>query len=138
MKARLLAEKEVLEFRPGTTEPLAPPALVQQCVRRDGRLYAPAGTILDDPECYWIVLMGQAEAWDDECAARTKCSPQQLEARLHAARRLAAGIEQEDFPLYDAGYIAGYDEKGDFLPGPKWDEYVAKQADGQAGADEGI
>lgn len=138
MKARLLEEKEVLEFHPGTTRPLAPPELVAQCVRRDGRLYAPPGSVLDDPQCFWIVLLGQAEAWDEECAERTKCPPEVLEQRLHAARRLAAGIDPDDYPLYDAGYIAGYDGEGRFVPGPNWAAYQESLAKPPEGEDDDI
>jgi len=128
MKARLLDEREIQEFFPGTMRPLAPPELVKQCVRRNGRLYAPAGTVIDDPQCFFIVLLGQAEAFDEECALRTNCPPDVLEERLHAARRLAAGIEHEDFALFDAGYISGYDAAGKYRPGPNWAEYQAKLA----------
>lgn len=135
MKARLLSEKEVLEFQPGTRTPVAKPELVAQCVRRDGRLYAPAGTVLDDPDCFWLVLMGQAEAWDEECAARTKCSPEELAARLQAARRMAAGIHPDDYALFDAGEIAGYDGDGEYVPGPNWHAYLARQSASAATAD---
>lgn len=120
MKCRLLAEKEVLEFYPGTDDPHAPMELVVQCVRRDGRLFAPPGTLIDDPQCWRIVLMGQAEAADDECREKTAQTPEQRAATLHAGKRLAAGIDPEDFDKYDAGEILGYDAAGNYVPGPNW------------------
>lgn len=126
MKAKLLYEREVLEFDPKDGKKHAPPYLVAQCVRRDGRLYAPIGTILDDPQCFWLVLNGQAEAADEECAERTACSPEKKAARLHAAKRLAAGIEREDYELFDSGVILGYDPDGNYIHGPNWDEKVAR------------
>jgi hypothetical protein len=137
MQARLLYEKEVLEFDPNTRKPHAPPSLVRQCVRKNGRLYAPIGTLLDDPNCYHIVLMGQAEAVDEECLERTNCPPDQLQARLHAAKRLMAGIEQSDYELFDTGVIVGYDADGNYLPGPNWNESKARGTK-KSEPDEGI
>jgi hypothetical protein len=118
MKATLLVEREVMEFHPGTKKPLAPPALVAQCVRRGKFLYAPAGTLIDDPQCWLIVLMGQAEPADDECRATTEQSVTEREAALHAAKRLALGIRPEHFAMYDAGEILGYHGNGAMIPGP--------------------
>ena len=38
----------------------------------------------------------------------------------HASIRLAAGIHPDDFPLYDAGVIVGYNPDGTYMPGPNW------------------
>lgn len=137
MQARLLFEREVLEFLPGTNKPCAAPQLLKQCVRRNGRLFAPAGTVIDDPNVFWIVLNGQAEAVDEECRERTKCSDAERQKRLHAAKRLEACIEPKDYELFDAGYITGYDGDGNYVPGPNWSEYVAKR-DSEDTNDEGI
>lgn len=120
MQARLLYEKEVLEVDPTTKKPHAPASLVKQCVRRGKHLFAPVGTLLDDPNCYHIVLMGQAEAVDEECKERTACTPEEHAARLHAGRRLMAGIEKDDYELFDKGAITGYDADGRYVPGPNW------------------
>lgn len=125
MKCRLLLEREVLEFHPGTKEKLAPDEYVAQCVRRDGRLFAPAGAIVDGPDCFWIVLMGQAEPADDECAERCKQTIEERAAALKAAARLNAGIAPEDFKLFDDGVIVGYDAAGAYRPGPNWEAYQA-------------
>lgn len=122
MKCKLLIEREVQEFQPGTTLRMAPAALVAQCRREGKRLIAPIGTTIDDPECWRIVLMGQAEAADDECKAMTVQTDEQRALTLHAAARLAAGIAKEDFDLYDRGIIVGYNADGSYKPGPNWDQ----------------
>jgi hypothetical protein len=123
MKARLLKECEVMEFHPTTGEKLAPDEYVAQCVRRDGRLYAPAGAICSDPDAYMLVKMGIADAADDECAVRCQQTEAERAATLHAAARLSAGIDPADFELFDKGYIAGYFKDGSYKPGPNWSEF---------------
>lgn len=122
MKCKLLSEKEVLEFHPGTDTPFAPPELVNQCVRRGKLLFAPAGTIIDDPECWRIVLLGQAEAVDDDCKAATAQTIAQRASALKAAKRLAAGILPGDAAKFDAGEILGYAADGTYIRGPNWKE----------------
>ncbi len=129
MKCKLLIEREVMEFQPGTTLRMAPPALVAQCERRGKALIAPIGTIVDDPECWRIVLMGQAEAADDECRAMTKQTDEERAMTLHAASRLAAGIIPDDFELFDSGVILGYNADGSYKPGPHWDQRPAAKKD---------
>lgn len=129
MKARLLKECEVMEFHPATGVKLAPDEYVAQCVRRDGRLFAPAGAICSDPDAYLLVKMGIAESADDECAARCKQTDAERAATLHAAARLSAGIAPEDFELFDKGYIAGYFKDGSYKPGPNWDQFKQESKD---------
>lgn len=118
MKARLLTEKEIHAES-------ASPELLAQCERRGDHVFAPPGTIIDHRDAFWIVKMGQAEPADDECAVKVGMSAEQFASAQHAARRLAAGITQQDYPLFDAGYISGYDAEGNFKPGPNWDQYQA-------------
>ena len=120
MKCRLLVEREVLEFHPETGKTFAPQCLVDQCVRRDGRLFAPAGTVIDDPDCFWIVLNGQAEPVDDECIARTEHALKNSAEMKVAAKELALGILPEDRPKFRAGEILGYNADGSYIPGPNW------------------
>lgn len=130
MKARLLKECEVMEFHPGTGEKLAPDEYVAQCRREGSRLIAPIGAIVDDPNCWHIVRMGQAEPADDECAAMfMQQTAEERAATLHAAARLSAGIAPEDFELFDKGYIAGYFKDGSYKPGPKWDQFKQESKD---------
>ena len=125
MKCKLLFEREVMEFHPGTTTPHAPPALVAQCERRGhkGRfLFAPVGTIIDDPNCWLIVLNGQAEAADTECLdAVLSHNPSYDKAKVfRAAQFLATGLPHEDYAAWDKGEIAGVDKDGNYIPGPNW------------------
>ncbi len=119
MKCKLIVEKEIYE-------PTAPTELKRQCVRRSDQLFAPAGTIIDDPNCFWIVRMGQAEAADPECAKAAGQTPEQFAAAVHAAKRLAAGIAPEDFAKFDGGEITGYDADGNYVKGPNWVEATSE------------
>lgn len=116
MKAELLVEMEVIESQ-------APDWLAAQCVRRDGRMFAPVGTVYHSPDCFWFVRMGKGKALDEECARAAGQTPEQHEAAVYAAGRLSAGIAKEDFELYDRGYIVGYNADGSYKPGPNWAEY---------------
>lgn len=126
MKARLLKECEVMEFHPATGMKLAPDEYVAQCVRRDGRLYAPAGAVCSDKDAHMLVKMGIADPADDECAAMCAQTDDERAATLHAAARLSAGIAPEDFELFDKGYISGYYKDGSFKPGPNFDHMPKK------------
>lgn len=118
MKCTLDVEREVVEFYPGTTNPLAPDWLVKQCVRREGRLFAPPGTVYDDPSCYLLVLNGVATPADDECRAKDTRTPEQKAAAQVALKRLQLGIHPDDFEAYAAGKMIGYDKDGKPIPGP--------------------
>lgn len=111
MQAETIKELEIYE-------PLAPAELVAQCERRGKSLWAPIGTIIDDADCWRLVMMGVAVAYDDECRDKTAQTPEQLAATQHAARRLSAGIDPADFARYDSGELAGYDKNGADIPGP--------------------
>lgn len=122
MKCTLDIECEVVEFLP--CEPgkppvrLAPDWLVAQCIRRGNRLFAPPGTLYDDPECYRLVLNGVATAADDECRAKDTRNPEQMAAAQKALKRLQLGIHPDDFKAFEAGEMVGYDAKGNSIPGP--------------------
>lgn len=90
--------------------------------------YWPAGTEYEIQNAAFFVRQGMAEPADDECRVACGMDPQQMQVVQHAYQRQARGILPKDWEHFDAGYIVGYDEKGDYLPGPKWDEYQAKLA----------
>ncbi len=79
---------------------------------------APAGTVIEDHNCYMLVRMGVAVPADDECTRAANMSEEQLTAAQKAYPRLEAGITQEDLAAYDAGLMTGYDNEGDWIPGP--------------------
>jgi len=108
MQAETITELEIYE-------PLAKAELVAQCERRGKALWAPVGSIIDDPDCWRLVMMGVAVPYDDECRDQTAQTPEQVAATQHAARRLSAGIDPADFARYDAGELLGYDAAGNDL-----------------------
>ena len=79
---------------------------------------APAGTVIDDPDCYWLVRQGVAEPVDEECAVKAGMNPEQFAAARKAYERTDKGIHPEDYAAFDAGEMIGYDDQGNPLPGP--------------------
>jgi hypothetical protein len=80
------------------------------------------GAILDFPDSYELVQRFLAEPADEECRQRAEMNAQEYAEAQQAARRLKAGISPEDFALYDAGIITGYNPDGSNIPGPNWDQ----------------
>jgi hypothetical protein len=79
---------------------------------------APAGTVIDDPRCFWLVRQGVAEPIDEECAVKAGMSPESFAAARRAYERTEKGIHPDDFAAYDAGEMVGYDNQEDPIPGP--------------------
>lgn len=138
MKCRLTKELEVAAS-------IAPPELLAQCKQRGNFLFAPVGAIIDDPNCFFLVLQRNAEAYDEECRARTQPVLDAAFARAEssridikkalaegrepppailnpdeAAERLSRGIHPDDFEAYAAGKMIGYRPNGEWIPGPNW------------------
>lgn len=112
MKCKLRNEMEVVEA-------LASEEYKAQCIRRDGSMFAPAGTILDDPNCWLLVLMGQAVPADEECEQKTARPPEVVARAEYAADRLSKGIHPDDFERYDRGELVGYDANGNEILSPE-------------------
>lgn len=99
--------------------------------RRDGRMvdlpFFKSGSVHEFPEAWVWVLHGFAIPEDEECREACGLTSEDLAAKQHAFRRLAAGIHPEDFDKYDSGMIAGYIHKPDgtteYKPGPNWDKF---------------
>lgn len=88
--------------------------------------YFPAGTEYEHPNADFFVHNGQADPADQECIdAVGAMTPEQRELVKKRYRRLAAGITQDDLPLFDAGVILGYNGDGSYKHGPNWDAYYA-------------
>ena len=87
------------------------------------------GAILQRPDCYMLVRMGVAEPADEECEQWAGMTGQQRQQAQHAARRLSAGIHPEDFGLFDAGIILGYNPDGTYKPGPNFDQLPTDDED---------
>jgi hypothetical protein len=82
------------------------------------------GTILDDADCYELVLCGCAEPADEECAARCPVlTEEQKAAMLERRTMMELGIAPEDRQAYRRGWMRGYNPDGSWIPGPKRDEF---------------
>ena len=101
--------------------------------------YFPAGTVYDRTPLYFIEH-GLAEPANEEARIACGLTEDELKARQLTHRRVAAGIQPDDFVLFDAGVIVGYEpETGEYRPGPNWASYQASlkeaAANGQTSVD---
>ena len=94
------------------------------------------GAVIDFPDCWRLVQMGCAVPADDECARKANRNVRQMAEAKKAYDRVQAGIHPDDFELFDAGVIAGYEGNGDYKPGPNWDRHHAEQAALEEGVDD--
>lgn len=88
--------------------------------------YLPAGTTVTH-DVVGYIARGQAIPADDEAKAACGFSPEEIAIRTHKYRRQAAGIWPEDYHLFDAGMISGYNLDGTYRPGPNWAAYQASE-----------
>jgi len=88
----------------------------------DGKWYFPAGYITDLPDCYRLVQMGVAEPADEECTLRACMTSAEMKAAQRQQDMVGKGIHPDDYQRYLDGEIIGYDEDGNDLPGPNWQE----------------
>lgn len=76
-----------------------------------------------------LVRLGVAVPADDECAKACCMTSEEMEYAQERYelqyQRVQKGIKEKDFGLFNARIIDGYDEFGQYIPGPKWDEYQA-------------
>lgn len=82
------------------------------CVENGEEVERPAGHVIDHPEAALLVRQGVAVPVDEECAARAGLSEEKLKAAQHAYERLSRGIHPDDFDIYKAGLMNGYDDRG--------------------------
>lgn len=125
MQARII--RDDIEVSPSAELTEAEQAqTVERIVWRNGRnqhaTFWRLGAILERPDSYMLVRLGVAEPADEECQIAASMTTAQRAAAQHASRRLAAGIHPEDFGLYDAEIITGYNPDGTFKPGPNFDQ----------------
>ena len=123
MQAKII--RDDIEVSPSAELTEAEQALtVERIVWRNGRnqpaTFWRQGAILTRPDSYMLVRLGVAEPADEECQMAASMTSAQRAAAQHASRRLAAGIHPEDFHLYDAGIITGYNPDGTYKPGPNF------------------
>lgn len=90
--------------------------------------YFRLGAVVEDPLAWKWVRNGIAEPADEECRAKARMTPHQLEQAQHAARRVTAGVHPRDFKKFDAGLMSGYLPDGSYRPGPNASEAVKQKA----------
>ena len=86
------------------------------------KIIQPAGTIVEHPDAYVLVQIGMAVAVDDECTKAVGRTPKQLKQAQYEHMRTVKGIHPDDFHLYDAGRMDGYNPDGTIKPGPNFVE----------------
>ncbi len=94
--------------------------------------YLPAGAEYEHPMAPDFCRRGMAEPADEECAAAVGMTVDQMKIRQVKYARLAAGIAPEDYALFDAGVISGYEiveGRTAYLPGPNYEAWrIEKEA----------
>jgi len=97
---------------------------------KNGRLVVPEGTILEGRQLrpWWYVQMGCAIPLDDECIRAAGMTLAQIDHQLVHYKAKVAGIQPEDMAAFLAGAMTGYDDNGDWIPGPKYADWAAKHS----------
>jgi len=93
-------------------------------VEEEGELIlVPAGTIFEGKHAPFFVRMGMAEPVDDECRIAAKMSNEKIAQARKAQESVRLGILPYDYQAFLKGYMIGYDETGEWIPGPNYAEY---------------
>lgn len=100
----------------------APSARNPQIEKRGEKRVWPAGSIIEDERAYRLVQMGVAEPADEDCEARAAMTPAQMKEAQRRQAIFAQGIQPEDYDRFENGEILGYDENGEDIPGPNYQE----------------
>jgi len=90
----------------------------------------PVDCIVNGDLALQIVLNGQGVPTDEECRVACGLDDEELASRQREYEMTNKGVHNaDDRELYREGVITGYDRYGEYIPGPKWDEYQkAKKA----------
>lgn len=111
MQCRLLRDEE---YSPNTEAEC-------QTLAASGKLPCrPAGTVINHPDAAMLVRMGIAEPVDEECRLAAGMTVDQMVAAQRAQECVRRGIAPEDYEAFEAGKMVGYDENGDWIPGPNY------------------
>lgn len=114
--------RDDLEVAPGTDPVLTDGQTCVRKVMRNGRmrdiLFWKNGGIIKHWQAFRLVQHGVALPADEECAAAADRTEEQLAAAQRAYERVSRGIHPDDYALFDAGVIAGYEDDGSYKPGP--------------------
>ena len=65
-----------------------------------------------------LCQIGACQPADEECTQAVERTPRQLIEAQRSYGRVSKGIHPDDFEDFDAGRMAGYDTKGEPIPGP--------------------
>jgi hypothetical protein len=125
MKAKIIVDH--LEISPtGILTDAERDQTVVREVWRNGKMepatFWKLGAIVTQPDCWQLVVGMLAEAADDECAEMSVMTTEQKREAQRARDRLTHSIMPEDFALFDAGMILGYNGDGTYKPGPNFDQ----------------
>ena len=90
----------------------------------------PVDAVVSGDLAIQIVMNGQGIPIDEECRKACGLDDAELAHRQLEYEMTNKGIHnKEDREMYRDGVILGYDVKGNYIPGPAWDEYQkAKKA----------
>lgn len=96
-------------------------------------LYWRVGTVFSLPDSHILVKQGCAIPMDEECRDRAGMTDEQIAAAQAQYEKVALGIHPEDYELFDGGVIVGYDDKGNYKPGPNFHllEEAAEEAEAE-------
>lgn len=86
--------------------------------------YFPAGTIYEDDNAAFFVMQGMADPADEECSVACGMNADEIAVAKRALFKME-NILAQDWLLFDNDVITGYDETGNYVRGPKWDEWHA-------------
>ena len=90
----------------------------------------PAGTVFSGDQALAMCKTGQCAPADAECIAALGWPDDKLRAVQMACKMDNLGImRREDRDLFEAGVIAGYDDKLNYIPGPNWAKYQKAKED---------
>lgn len=96
--------------------------------RTQKKTYWRSDVVFEGPWGPFLVQHGMAEPADEECEIACYRTPAERLAAQRAYERTKRGIHPDDFEAFDKGYMLGYQPDGSWLPGPKYDEYMALKA----------
>ena len=88
----------------------------------------PKGTVIEGRACrpWFYVQMGAAIPLDDECRMAAGLTDDQIELQVKLYEAKLAGIQPEDMAAWKANAMTGYDENGEWIPGPEYSAWRAK------------
>lgn len=135
MKAKIV--RSDIEVHPDLVPPEQQEFVCLKPTMRNGTIqqipFFKMDSVIEDPNAHLWVRQGIAIAVDEECSVACAKSEEQLKEARNAYQRLQDRIAPEDYELYEAGYIRGYNPDGSYIPGPNWDKMPKDDDDADDG-----